>query len=503
MEPRLSRAARTAWSAAAAALVAATAAGETLGFSAADAGALPDGWRAAGDGAVIGVDDEVSFAGGRSLRIVSGGGGRRARAVRRIEPPDVAGNRIRISVRIRTEAVDGAAGLWLRIDGDGGMLYVDGRGGDGVSGTTDWTMQSIEAPVLEQAASLEIGLMLRGSGTAWFDTPSVEGVDTAARPPPAPAAARYVEHALTLIDAHAIGRSAVDWPAYRDAVLGQARGARTPSETYVALRYAVAALDDHHSYLMTPERAAALAEAPVSNARTGRPPVRPDGRMLGGDSAYVSVPGFAGGSHDAQVEFAERLQAEIARLDARQRCGWIVDLRGNSGGNLWPMLVGLGPLLGDGEAAGAIYADGRRASIWYRGGRAGLGRYARLRVRGDAIRLREDEPRIAVLLGGRTASSGEIVALALAAGAGERRSFGAPTRGLATGTRTFTLPDGAALVLAVAATTDREGRVQDGPLEPDVRVGAGRDGAPASQEAVRAALGWLREACEAPAPARD
>ena len=30
--------------------------------------------------------------------------------------------------------------------------------------------------------------------------------------------------------------------------------------------------------------------------------------------------------------------------------GWIVDLRGNTGGNMWPMVAGVGPVLGNGVA---------------------------------------------------------------------------------------------------------------------------------------------------------
>src|SRR5690606_40666707 len=64
------------------------------------------------------------------------------------------------------------------------------------------------------------------------------------------------------------------------------------------------------------------------------------GRLLPGGAAYLLVPGFAGGSHAHQVDFAETLQALIRSLDEAGACGWIVDLRRNSGGNLWPMLLG-------------------------------------------------------------------------------------------------------------------------------------------------------------------
>ena len=36
---------------------------------------------------------------------------------------------------------------------------------------------------------------------------------------------------------------------------------------------------------------------------------------------------------------------------------WIVDLRGNYGGNIWPMIAGVGPVLGEGIIGWIVYND--------------------------------------------------------------------------------------------------------------------------------------------------
>jgi C-terminal processing protease CtpA/Prc len=80
----------------------------------------------------------------------------------------------------------------------------------------------------------------------------------------------------------------------------------------------------------------------------------------------------------------------------------------------------------------------------------------------------------------------------------QTRRFGASTRGAVTGTRVFPLTDGAALVLAVTHTSDRNGHVYEGPLDPDEVVEAQDRGlALGDQPVVRAALAWLelRRAC--------
>jgi hypothetical protein len=55
---------------------------------------------------------------------------------------------------------------------------------------------------------------------------------------------------------------------------------------------------------------------------------------------------------------------------------------------------------------------------------------------------------------------------------------------LSAGNRTFELSDGAALVMTVAATMDRAGRIYTGPIEPDERVTG-------DEPVVAAALAWL------------
>src|SRR5690606_24202644 len=95
----------------------------------------------------------------------------------------------------------------------------------------------------------------------------------------------------------------------------------------------------------------------------------------------------------------------------------------------------------------------------------------------------------AVLTGRGTASSAEVLVLAFA-GLPHARTFGAPTRGLAAGNRTFELADGAALVLTVAGTADRFGRLSNGPLVPDEPVAAASTDR-ANDPVAAAARRWL------------
>jgi hypothetical protein len=107
---------------------------------------------------------------------------------------DAAGKTVRFSAWIKTENVqNGYAGLWWRIDGPGlGTIrpvlavdnskarIIDGKPDTGngtirgATGTTPWTLYEFELPVGNTASNINFGVLLTGTGTAWFDAMNVE-----------------------------------------------------------------------------------------------------------------------------------------------------------------------------------------------------------------------------------------------------------------------------------------------------------------------------------------
>lgn len=81
--------------------------------------------------------------------------------------------------------------------------------------------------------------------------------------------------------------------------------------------------------------------------------------------------------------------------------GWVVDLRGNSGGSMWPMLAVALPLLGgDGVIGAFVTRDGARTPWWARRRRVGTGRWASARGRGPLSLLAITSCRFADRSGG-------------------------------------------------------------------------------------------------------
>jgi carboxyl-terminal processing protease len=488
----------------------ATGAELNLGFETLDGGA-PLGWSAAGGDAEV-ASDATAAEGERSLKLTRATAAGVTRMTRRVPAASLrAGGesqrsmRLRLTGLARTSATGVFAALWLRVDGPRGPLFLDSAGygrEPGVepaasggtatpAGALEWQRFEVELPLPSDADEIAFGVSARGQGSAWFDALELEAVGADSWPPAAPAAVRYLDAAIALMREHSLRRSEVDWPAVRTQALEHARGSMTAADAHLAVRFAVRELGDRHSYLQSAAVSRALATAPVSNARTGSPPSAPTGRRIG-ELGYLEVPGFAGGTPVQQVEFAETLKDSVQAIEASDICGWVVDLRQNTGGNLWPMLAGLGPLLGEGQLAASVYPDGRRVAVWHRDGQAGFGDYTQLRVRAP-YRPAAQLP-VAVLLGPATASSAEVLAVAFR-GRSATRSFGAPTRGLSAGNRTFALADGASLVLTVAATSDTAGHVYLGPIAPDEIVAGGarprRAVEAPADAALDAAVAWL------------
>jgi hypothetical protein len=326
-----------------------------------------------------------------------------------------------------------------------------------------------------------------------------------AQPRLAPGVEAYLLRALEIMQHEALTSGQVDWPALRSAVIERAADATEPAGAYPAIRFALSQLGDGHSFLqLSDERREAERRARGTAPEFDLPArSRRDPSPFGTRMQPEAVMDRRGRRRVARVfmpqgrrtnAFATEFQRSIAKLDGDGPCGWIVDLRGNGGGDMWPMLAGLGPLLGDGIAGGSIGAGGASARWIYRDGEAlfedSRGRQVFARVEGPPYRVRRSLP-TAVLIDRGTASSGEAMAIAFR-GRPDTRLFGEPTAGASTATRGFRLSEGVTLVLAVAVFTDRTGAAYPAGVEPDDVVAAGGEQPPVRRDPViEAALDWL------------
>ena len=377
----------------------------------------------------------------------------------------------------------GSASLWMRVDKPGGMLILDNGQDRAVKGDAEWVPFAITLPVPSSASSIVIGLMLQGAGSVTaravrFDA----GPPLSADSPISADAKAVIDAAIGIVRKSAWMRGNVDWTVVEPEVRLLAAGAEKSADVYPAIRYLLAALNDRHSFLMPPAATTAFNTGGAAN-----PPF--DVKALGDRIGYVNVPAYGGGEATAARNFASSAHERLAATAGQAGCGWIVDLRGNTGGNMWPMLAGLKPFLGN-EPLGTFVSRESTSPPWRAGQAVGVEPPEALRVLEQAW--------VAVLTGPRTASSGEAVTIAFK-GRPRTRSFGQPTNGLSSANGNFPLPDGAMILLTTAIEADRTGKQYGEKVDPDEIVPAPAAGAPpatAADDATMAvATAWLKRSC--------
>src|SRR5438105_7254799 len=144
------------------------------GFEAWSENGVPNGWSmpASSDYAVV-ADCASAHEGKCAVRLQSKDDATTGylALTQRIAPGPASGHRITLSGFIRTSSVQhGWAGLLLRVGaGDSLSLAFENMQQTGPRGTTPWQPFEVSVPVPPNASSIVLGVLLAGSGTAWFD----------------------------------------------------------------------------------------------------------------------------------------------------------------------------------------------------------------------------------------------------------------------------------------------------------------------------------------------
>jgi carboxyl-terminal processing protease len=297
-------------------------------------------------------------------------------------------------------------------------------------------------------------------------------------------ARRYVDSALYLMQTYSLQKHEVDWARLREDTYLRADGAAVPAHTYDAIHHALQSLNEH-SFFIRPSTG-------IGGPQTGLWPPLAGTSHDGGRIGYIRTATYSQSDPDGH---AQEYHDIIRENDTAATCGWVVDMRSNPGGNMWPMLAGVGPILGEGIPGAFIDADGVRTLWYYQDGVAGVERggtrQAITRV-ARPYRLRRPNPPVAVITGTSTASAAEAVTIAFR-GRPYSRSFGLMTRGLPTANSAYEMTDGGTVVLTTAWEADRAGTVYRDRIDPDEVIVGGTP-----NEALYAAMSWLyaQPACQ-------
>ena len=237
----------------------------------------------------------------------------------------------------------------------------------------------------------------------------------------------YVRYAVYLLDRDGLYADGAEWAQKRKEVLKAAKSITDLDEAHRLVQEAADVAGGKHSFLWEPVKDTA-----------SYPEFAPEVKMLeGGIIDYLQD-----------------------HLDAR---GVIVDLRNNTGGNMYPMIASISPLLPEGIV---LQFKSRKQTT-----PVSLDYVTRsYEIAADDIRKFPASTPVAVLTDEKTGSSGEATLICFL-GLDNVKTFGHPTAGYPSGNVTHTLSDGYLFAITRSAELSRTGELFcEDPINPDVNT---------------------------------
>ncbi|RZJ65287.1 MAG: hypothetical protein EOO50_14380 [Flavobacterium sp.] len=430
----------------------------------------------------ISVAPEFAHSGKFGVRLKNLGNGKWSQISQDFEYTTKDFERFVLSGYIKTTNADGYATLYINVRDKQGRVVLSQTFPEPISGTTEWRKIEFDVLLIPGVAKINVGFAMMGTGSANFDDMTFTKVKLG-KIETTKLAKEYLSSTIDIIEKDAFYRDSVNFKEVRKIASQIAANAKTTSDTYPAIKFVLEELKDHHSHFNVPSEVAAMQAPTIENAP------KPYAEAINPQIVYIYIPAFTSLNETVEKQFIEQAQQLIRQFDSPNLKGWIVDVRGNTGGNCFPMLQGIAPLLGDvnvscnKDKAGNLvncttFKDGL---LYFDDGTP----YIKPQ---NPYKLIKSNPPVAVLTDGLTASSGEVVVLAFKT-RNATRFFGEPTNGLTTGNSEVKLSDGAVLMLATNAMTDRSGKSYGGKLFPDETIADN----PSTQndETVDAAVKWL------------
>lgn len=281
-----------------------------------------------------------------------------------------------------------------------------------------------------------------------------------------PSAERYGKDALATIGKNGIYSGSDEWKSTYEECLKMIENAESYEDTYPAIKKALSVGGGKHSMLMTKSESQDTTESYDEVLPTV---------SLNGDIAVIKLPDFLG-TAEAGRKYA-KVAEDFIHENRDKINGVVLDLRGNTGGDMGPMATAVSSLLPDGELMYYHYRSYDVPVTLKDGVISNAGTGGKSLYPDEKLKVP-----VAILTDDMTASSGEALTLCFR-GLENVKTFGAPTAGYTSVNMLYSLYDGAQMYLTVAFDKARTGEIfKETSIEPDV----------ATDSPLEAALEWLR-----------
>lgn len=164
------------------AIFAALAATSIFALAAESLGPLPAGWIVAGESPQLykaGIDQTqtITGKGSKYMRSINKENASWGTLMQMFSAEKYLGQRVRLQARVKTKAISGWAGLWMRVDVPGGVNAFYNSQDKPIKGSADWQLRSVVLDVAPNASAIAFGVIENGSGEVWMDDVKLEVVD--------------------------------------------------------------------------------------------------------------------------------------------------------------------------------------------------------------------------------------------------------------------------------------------------------------------------------------
>lgn len=312
-----------------------------------------------------------------------------------------------------------------------------------------------------------------------------------------------VDSAYTFIKYNSIHRNKADWDKTDRQFAFCISQASTTKDSMNCFVSVLKALNDVHSQLFydnqvysyyVPLEDSVYKKVKPLLQRAAEETNQPSFALLARKYLYIRIPSIIAYTQTDINRFAQSILDSLCYYSTFKPKGFIVDLRLNTGGNMYPMLSGLSPLLGNTITGYETDIADSVVRTWeLRENNFIIGGYKATAIKNLCGTDFSDKP-VVIITGMLTASSGTITAIAFK---GRNKTFftGEPTaNGYSTSNGYFQFGSGLTMNFATSFVADRRMNICKTNLLPDLILTGGDnfDNPDADAKVIRALI-WIKK----------
>jgi len=305
---------------------------------------------------------------------------------------------------------------------------------------------------------------------------------------------KIIEHA----ENNSLYRKNVDWNSLKKEMYVLAENANSISDLKPALDLMLNELNDSHgrifynnkflSYYSGEKKAhRSQMNSEIYNEIQSGQVYKFKTMVLPDNIGYVRIVGLPMGNNE---KASTKIQDAVCDLVDKGANKWIIDLRYNGGGNMFPMVEGISNIIGDGIVGGTKGVTENESSLWQI--KKGDFYYDEQTVALANKCSVEETQKIAVLTSVYTASSGEALAVILK-NRPKTRFFGNKTMGLITATDWKQIDSLTAMSISVSYYKDRKNNLYDQYVDVDEKIEFEPKADLEKDNGTNRAIKWLNE----------